>query len=79
MVKWHSDLGGNSPTQSFDLPRNYRVTMSLNGSRLDCEWSPGLPTGKQARRLLPHDRRARAVFLARVAELLGAIILVTDL
>jgi hypothetical protein len=50
-------------SQSYALP-GYTVEFKLDGGRLDCAWSPDMPSGTRARKLLPHYRRARNAFLA---------------
>ena len=50
--------------KSYPLPGGYAVAFSLNNGQLECEWSPHLPRGKRAKKLLPHYRDARNEFLA---------------
>jgi hypothetical protein len=49
------------------LPWDYAVAFSLAADGLHCEWSPDVPKGRRARRLLPHYRAARDAFLASIA------------
>lgn len=60
------------------LGRGVAVTFSLLNWRMDCEWSPEMPTGEGARALLPAYLRARHVFLERVSESLGVKVLCVD-
>lgn len=48
----------------YPLRHGYTVTLSLDGARLEAEWSPNLPIGRRARKLLPAYRKARNDFLA---------------
>ena len=50
--------------KAYHLPRGYDVEFSFDGFRLDCQWSPAMPTGKLGRKLLPHYQAARNAFLA---------------
>ena len=50
--------------QTHDLPGGYSVEFALSGGRLDCIWSPEMPTGKRAKKLRAHYRRARDSFIA---------------
>jgi hypothetical protein len=49
--------------QSYRLPAGYSVEFSLDAGKLDCTWSPDMPTGTRARKLLPNYRAARNAFL----------------
>lgn len=50
--------------QSYPLRDGYSVSFNLDGLRLTAEWSPDVPRGKQARKLLRHYRSARGRFIA---------------
>lgn len=50
--------------KAYPLPGGVTVSFALNDGLLECEWSPALPTGKRAKKLLPHYRNARNEFLA---------------
>lgn len=50
--------------RSYPLRNGYIVTLSLDGARLEAQWSPAVPIGRRARKLLPAYRAARADFLA---------------
>ncbi len=50
--------------KSYPLPGGITVRFALNAGVLECEWSPGLPRGRHAKKLLPHYRNARDEFLA---------------
>lgn len=49
--------------QTYRLGRGYEVEFSLDGPRLEARWSPDVPKGKAARKLLPAYRAARGQFL----------------
>jgi hypothetical protein len=49
------------------LPWGYEVEFTLSAGHLRCEWSPDVPTGRRARKLLPFYRAARDAFLASVS------------
>lgn len=59
----------------YPLRNGYAVTLSLDGARLAAEWSPDVPNGRRARKLLPAYRAARADFLAS----LGLSVMVIEL
>lgn len=61
--------------RSYRLPYGFTADFVLDGSRLDCEWSPHVPHGKRAKKLIPHYQKARNDFLAS----LGVPMLVVDL
>ena len=50
--------------RTFPLPRGYEIEFSLDNGRLECRWSPDVPRGQRARKLLPAYREARKAFLA---------------
>ena len=52
-----------SYVQSYKLPRGYEIELSLDGGRLECRWSPDVPRGQRARKLLPAYRDARDKFI----------------
>ena len=35
--------------QTYKLPHGYEIELSLNGSNLQCAWSPSPPRGRKAR------------------------------
>jgi len=49
------------------LPWGYAVEFTFTAGALHCEWSPDVPKGRRARKLLPHYRAARDAFLASVS------------
>jgi hypothetical protein len=61
--------------RTYPMPHGFTVEFVLDGLRLECEWSPRMPRGKQARRVLAHYQAARNEFLAS----LGVPMLVVDL
>ena len=63
--------------QNYALPHGFSVEFTLDGLRLECAWSPGIPKGKRARQLLPNYRQARDSFLASLSD--GAAIAVIEL
>ena len=63
-------------SESFPLGRGYAVEFRLEGSRMEAAWSPGLPTGRRGRQLLPAYRKARDTFLRSVAATAGNILVV---
>ncbi len=50
--------------KAYSLPRGYTVEFSLDGGLLGCAWSPGVPTAREFKRLLPAYRKARNKFIA---------------
>lgn len=53
--------------QSYPLRDGFAVEFSLDGPRLEAAWSPSIPKGKQAKKLLPLYRSARGRFIASLA------------
>jgi hypothetical protein len=51
-------------SQRYDLPHGYTIEFTLDGLRLECSWSPRMPTGKLARKIHPAYRTARDRFVA---------------
>jgi hypothetical protein len=49
--------------RTYSLPRGYEIELSLDNGRLECRWSPDVPRGQRARRLLPFYREARDKFI----------------
>lgn len=49
--------------RTYSLPRDYEIELSLDGGRLECRWSPDVPRGQRARKLLPAYREARDQFI----------------
>ena len=68
-------MTGFAYTRAFALPRGYEVEFTLDGGRLDARWSPDVPKGQRARKLLPAYRLARDTFLAS----LGVNMLVVEI
>lgn len=56
-------MTGFAYTQTYSLPRGYEIELSLDGDRLECRWSPDVPRGQRARKLLPAYRQARDTFI----------------
>lgn len=50
-------------SKTYSLPGGITAEFSLNNGRLECTWSPEMPRGKKAKKLLPHYRAARNDFL----------------
>jgi hypothetical protein len=48
--------------RTYSLPRGYEIELSLDNGRLECRWSPDVPRGQRARRLLFY-REARDKFI----------------
>lgn len=59
--------------KSYPLPGGFAVEFSLSDGRLECEWSPSLPRGNRAKKMLPHYRDARNDFLASLGMNLAVI------
>lgn len=53
--------------REFPLPRGYAVEFSLENGRLEARWSPDVPQGQRARKLMPAYRAARDEFLASLS------------
>lgn len=51
----------------YVLDHGYSITLRHTGLMLECAWSPSIPTGKTAKRLLNSYRLARDKFLAELA------------
>ena len=49
--------------RTYSLPRGYEIELSLDNGRLECRWSPDVPRGQRARKLLPAYRNARDNFI----------------
>ena len=49
--------------RTYSLPRGYEIELSLDNGRLECRWSPDVPKGQRARKLLPAYRIARDQFI----------------
>ena len=60
----------------FAIGRGYSVEFRLEGTRMDVVWSPGLPTGRRGRQLLPAYRKARDAYLRSIATTRGDILVV---
>ena len=59
----------NSPfayRRTYPLLKGWSVEFVLDGSDLRCEWSPRMPTGKLAPKILPHYRAARENFFTTI-------------
>lgn len=50
-------------SKTYNLPGGITAEFCLNNGRLECAWSPEMPRGKKAKKLLPHYRAARNDFL----------------
>lgn len=61
--------------RTYPLRHGFAVTFSLDGLQLQAEWSPDLPQGRQARKLVKGYRLARHRFIAS----LGVNALVVEL
>lgn len=49
--------------RSYDLPGGFAVDFVLDRGRLEAQWSPDIPKGKRAKKLLPAYRTARNDFI----------------
>ena len=49
--------------RTYSLPRGCEIELSLDNGRLECRWSPDVPKGQRARKLLPAYRDARNQFI----------------
>jgi hypothetical protein len=50
-------------SKTYTLPGGITAEFSLDNGRLECAWSPDVPSVEQAKKLLPHYRAARNDFL----------------
>lgn len=64
--------------KAYPLPGGFALEFSFDNGRLACEWSPDLPKGRHAKRLLPHYRNARDKFLASLSADLGVNVAVVE-
>lgn len=48
---------------TYRLPRGYSVSFAIDGPRMDCFWSPEMPTAEALPHVLPAYTRARDSFL----------------
>jgi hypothetical protein len=65
-------------TQPLELGHGYAVEFRWQRDRFDAVWSPEMPAGKRARKIMPAYQRARHHFLSKVASELGINIAVMD-
>ncbi|MCU0920994.1 MAG: hypothetical protein MUF16_11750 [Burkholderiaceae bacterium] len=54
------------------------VRFSFTGERLECEWSPRLPTVREFRRVLDRYRVARHELLDEVSRRIGGTVLCVE-
>ena len=56
----------------------FSVRFTLSDGRLNCEWSPRMPSQREQQQLMLKYQKARDEFLAGVSAQLGASIVVAE-
>jgi len=66
-------------SRPYKLPDGYSVTFERTPLGITCEWSPRMPRGRKAKRVMPYYIAARDDWLAAQASSMGGSALVIGL
>jgi hypothetical protein len=67
-----------SDKQRINATYSVRFTLAPGLGRLDCEWSPHMPSTRKQRLLMPKYLKARNMFLAGASAQLGINIMCVE-
>ena len=65
-------------TGRAELGDGFVVQFAFTGTSMKCDWSPRVPSGWQARRLIPAYLRARRSFVDEIAGKLGIRVMIVS-